>query len=64
MVSFISDLGNVSVVLSEASEGTIYQAIVDSSDILAAIPFSGNAGNYTITFNLSSGVRYSGVLVI
>lgn len=63
-LSFSSNLGEIDVVLYEESEGVVLQTSIDSSDLSAALPFSGVSGEYTITFSLSNGVEYEGAFTI
>ena len=63
-LTFSSNLGYVDVSLEEAYSGLILQTVVDSSTLSAILPFSGDPGEYSITFSLSSGVEYEGSFVI
>ena len=63
-LTFSSNLGYVNVSLEEAYSGLILQTVVDSSTLSAILPFSGDPGEYSITFSLSSGVEYEGSFVI
>ena len=63
-LSFSADLGDVDVVLCEESEGVVLQTSVDSSALSADLPFSGDAGEYTITFTLTNGVVYEGLFAL
>jgi len=63
-LSFSADLGDVDVVLSEESAGVVLQTTVDSSYLSATLPFSGDAGEYTITFTLTTGAVYEGSFVL
>lgn len=58
--SFVSDLGNVTITVSESILGVVQQTIVDSSMLSAIIPFPTGPGYYTITITLSSGAVYYG----
>ena len=62
-LSFDSNLGVISVVLEEASEGIILQTPIDTSSLSAVIPFSGDPGEYCITITLPSGNVYEGRFV-
>lgn len=64
LLAFRTDVGDVSISLEEEAEGLLLSTVVDSSEGDAEIPFSGVAGNYTITFNLSDGTQLRGVFVI
>jgi len=59
-LTFSADLGDIDIVLEEASEGVILQTSVASSSLSAIIPFSGAPGEYYITFTLPSGSVYEG----
>ena len=63
-LSFSADLGDVDVELCEESEGVVLQTSVDSSYLSATLPFSGDAGEYTISFTLASGAVYEGMFSI
>lgn len=63
-LSFSADLGDVDVELSKESEGVVLQTSVDSSNLYATLPFSGDAGEYTITFSLTNGAVYEGSFVL
>ncbi|MCR5325151.1 MAG: hypothetical protein K6E37_00185 [Bacteroidales bacterium] len=64
LLAFRTDIGDISIRLEEESEGLLLSTVVDSSEGDAEIPFSGGAGNYTITFNLSDGTQLRGTFVI
>ena len=64
VLSFSSNLGQVEVSVSEAAEGLIMSTVVDSSTLSAILPFSGDPGEYSITFSLSTGDEYDGSFVI
>lgn len=61
---FSSDLGDVDVTLEEATCGSIMHTVVDASSPYATIPFSGDAGDYTITFTLENGAEYVGSFLL
>lgn len=63
-LTFFSDLGVVGVTLEEAAYGQVIHTVVDASLPYATIPFSGDAGDYTITFTLEDGVVYVGSFII
>ncbi|MBO7604453.1 MAG: DUF3244 domain-containing protein [Bacteroidales bacterium] len=63
-LSFSFDLGDVDVILEEATSGTVLHTVVDASSLYATIPFSGDAGDYTITFTLENGAEYVGSFLL
>ncbi|MBO4455730.1 MAG: DUF3244 domain-containing protein [Bacteroidales bacterium] len=59
-LTFSVDIGDIDVILEEASEGIILQTSVDTSTLSAIIPFNAAPGEYCITFTLPSGSVYQG----
>lgn len=59
-IQFSENLGDVTVSLSEATTGQLLSTVIDSSDGYAVIPFSGDPGCYSLTFNLENGASYIG----
>lgn len=63
-LSFSEDLGDVDVTLEEYNDGLILHTVIDTSSPTAIINFSGDSGDYVITFTLSSGDEYVGLFTI
>lgn len=63
-VTFLSDLGFVSVEIENQTTSEYTQTVVNSAVGLAIFPISGNAGFWSITFSLSDGTVYYGEFVI
>ncbi len=63
-LTFISNLGAIHIILEEETDGIVLSTVVNSSDLLVVIPFSGTSGVYTITLIDSLGIDYSGTFTI
>lgn len=60
MFSFYSDLGNVTITITNLITGEIVSRVVDTQLGIVNIPISGNAGYYYISIMTSSGQYYHG----
>ena len=60
MFSFYSDLGNVTITITNLITGEIVSRVVDTQLGIINIPISGNAGYYYISIMTSSGQNYHG----
>ena len=60
MVFFLADLGSVSVEIENQTTGEYNQTTMNALAGPALFPISGTSGHWTITFTLTSGVRYCG----
>lgn len=60
MVNFLYDLGSVGVEIENQTAGTCSQMTVNATQGVHPFLISGNAGHWTITFTISSGVVYYG----
>lgn len=54
-VTFLINIGFVSVEIENLTTGEYTQTVVNSATGSAIFPISGNAGSWTITFTLSDG---------
>lgn len=63
-VSFLSNLGAVSVEIENETTGEYTHTVVNAVAGPMVFPISGNAGFWTITFTLSNGAVYYGDFVI
>ena len=63
-LDFSTCLGDVDVTLEEYYDGLILHTVIDTSSPTAIINFSGDSGDYIITFTLASGVEYVGTFGI
>lgn len=63
-VTFLSNLGSVSVEIENQTTGEYTQTSVNSAISPAIFPISGNAGFWTITFTLPDGTVYYGEFTI
>ena len=57
---FSSNMGDVDIHLYESSLGLVLSTNVDSSENPIALPFSGEQGSYSITFELEDGSSFIG----
>lgn len=60
VVTFLADLGTVSVEIENQTTGEYNQTTMNALAGPALFPISGTSGHWTITFTLTSGVRYCG----
>ena len=59
-ISFLQNLGQVEVSITNLYNGEYAEYDIDSSEGTAIIPISGNYGLFRITFELSEGSGYTG----
>ena len=64
MFSFYSDLGNVSITITNLLTGEIVSRVVDTQLGIVNIPISGSAGYYYISIITPSGLYYHGQFTI
>jgi hypothetical protein len=65
VTTFASDLGDVTLTVTNTSTGEVWYDIFDSvTDPHAIVPLSGTPGFYEITYITSSGDVYEGTLVL
>lgn len=60
IVSFVQNVGNVTVVLTNMTTGAIASTVVDSSIGNCVLPVTGGSGLYRLDFLLSDGTRFYG----
>ncbi|MCM1176499.1 MAG: DUF3244 domain-containing protein [Clostridium sp.] len=59
-ITFLNDLGNVEVNMTNNSTGEYIEGTVNASAGVTMLPISSDDGFYTITFTLSGGTTYYG----
>lgn len=65
VTTFASDLGDVTLTVTNTSTGEVWYDVFDSgTDPQAILPISGTPGFYEITYITSSGDVYEGTLVL
>ena len=64
IVSFVQNVGNVTVVLTNMTIGAIASTVVDSSLGNSILPVTAGPGLYCLEFLLSDGTRYYGYFSI
>lgn len=65
MFTFISDLGNVTVNVTNMSDGEWLEGTVNAqAGVTALFPISGEAGHYILTITLQNGTEYEGIFDI
>lgn len=60
VVDYLENLGTVSVEIENQTTGEYNQTTMNALAGPALFPISGTSGHWTITFTLTSGVRYCG----
>jgi len=63
-VTFLSNLGSVSIEIENQTTGEYSQTVANAMAGPMVFPISGNAGFWTITFTLSNGAVYYSDFVI
>lgn len=61
---FLNNVGYVNISLYESSTGLVQSTVVDSSNNPIAIPFCGEPGSYSLSFDLEDGYSYKGRFII
>lgn len=64
IIDFLSNLGEVTIRLTNVTTGSIASTVVDSSFGGCILPVTGGPGLYCLEFLLSDGTRYYGYFLI